>query len=83
MLVMSVFVYAAIRSGGTALAPSSGTRIEERDRRRRTVVVWMLTLLSLVLAALEVGMLGSGRWRDLADSSISGLRANACSVRYK
>ena len=69
MLVRSCLVNAAIRRGGTARAPRVGTRMEDRERSKRTVVVWMLTLLSL-----GVDMLGSGRWSDLELSSMSGFR---------
>ena len=73
---MSCLVKAAILRGGTARAARGGKRTEESERRRRTVVVWMLTLLSVV-----EGAFGSGRWRDLEESSMSGLRDKAWRVR--
>jgi len=54
---MSCFVKAAIRRGGTARTARGGVRTEERERRRSTVVVWILTLLSVD----GEGMFGSGR----------------------
>ena len=41
---MSCFVKAATRTGGTERGAVGGRRTEVSERRRRTVVVWMLTL---------------------------------------
>ena len=59
--VKSCLEKAAIRKGGTARAPKAGKRIDWRDFRRRTVVVWMLTLLVAVVMVCAFGLLGSGR----------------------
>lgn len=75
--VRSCFVNAAIRNGGTARAVKAGVRIEVRDRRRRTVVVCMLTLLFMVGNGVPDGSFGSGRCRDLELNSISALSERA------
>jgi hypothetical protein len=55
-----------------------GRRTAVRQRIKRTVVVWRLTLLSRVLVrsllADEDGASGSGRCNDRAPSSRSGFR---------
>ena len=71
---------AAIRRGGTARAARGGMRTEDNERSSRTVVVWIFTLLFVVVIDVGEGWLGSGRWRDLALSSISGLSDRAWSV---
>lgn len=80
---MICFVNAAMRSGGTARAASAGVRMDDSERRRRTVVVWMLILLFAVVRGGADGLFGSGRWSDLALSSISGFRDKAYNVRYR
>lgn len=69
--VKSCFVKAARRKGGTM----RGARIEFRERRRRTVVVWRFTLFEAV--GVGDAECGSGRRRDLELSSRSGCMERA------
>jgi hypothetical protein len=72
-LVMSCFVKAAILNGGTALAASAGVKTEDRERRRSTVVVWILTLLLVVTG--RWGQEDEEIWRSIRYRDLETMRA--------